>query len=40
MSPKDYFELTELQKRVLILNWNEERKAEEQAIKKAKSRRR
>jgi hypothetical protein len=30
MSPRDFLELTPLQKAVLILNWNEEKKREQQ----------
>lgn len=34
MSPRDYMELTELQKAVLITQWNEEMKEQERQMKK------
>jgi hypothetical protein len=38
MSPQDYFKLTQLQKDILILNWNEEQKREQKELPKWKGR--
>lgn len=39
MRPKDYAELTEIQKAVLIDHWNQEMKEQERQIKKGGRRR-